>query len=357
MRARGPHLLPVDDKMVATVDGAGAQAGEVAAGIGLGIALAPQLVGAENARQMPLFLLLGSPVDEGRAQQVQRARRRQDGRAGAEIFLVENDLLHKAGAAPAIFLRPGDPDPAGGVHLLLPGNALFQCLAIGRDALVGGIVDADLRRQVFFEPVAEFGAESRVLGAVGDAPPRYRGIFRQQDDKGQIVFAVKFTRLYRGCQSPAPGSRSEMWITIRSDVPPNIPVLLIASDDAGCLSSASSAADSRASRRRSRRCAGRSSGSGRLRPGRCRAGATASSARRCRPVRGGRYRASMPRSCMCGSFMTSGAVRTGAHGMRYALARANTSIFGGCGSRLRPAHRSRPYGRRARHWSQSAGRP
>src|SRR5436853_81388 len=37
---------------------------------------------------------------------------------------------------------------------------------------------------------------------------------------------------------------------------------------------------------------------------------------------------SMPRSCMCRSCMTSGAVRTGAHGTRFALARANTSIFG-----------------------------
>ena len=90
------------------------------------------------------------------------------GRPGAEIFLVEDHLLHKAGAAPAIFLGPGDPDPAGGVHRLLPGNALFERLAVGRDALVGGIVDADLRRQVGFEPAAELGAEGRVLGAVGE---------------------------------------------------------------------------------------------------------------------------------------------------------------------------------------------
>src|SRR5580704_13753586 len=104
MRARGPHLLPIDDKMVAPVYRASAQAREIAAGIRLRIALAPQLVGAEDARQVPLFLLLRSPMNERRAQQVQRARRRQNRRTGAEIFLVEDHLLHKARAAAAIVL-------------------------------------------------------------------------------------------------------------------------------------------------------------------------------------------------------------------------------------------------------------
>src|SRR3989440_12947772 len=113
MRARSPHLLPVDDEMVTPVDGAGAQAGEISAGIGLRIALAPQLVGAENARQVPLLLLLGSPMNERRAQQVQRACRREHRRPRAEIFLIEDHLLHKAGATAAILLGPGDPNPPG----------------------------------------------------------------------------------------------------------------------------------------------------------------------------------------------------------------------------------------------------
>ena len=44
MRARGPDLLPVDDEMVALVDGAGAQTGEIGAGARPGIALTPDLV-------------------------------------------------------------------------------------------------------------------------------------------------------------------------------------------------------------------------------------------------------------------------------------------------------------------------
>src|SRR5262249_61895880 len=96
MRARGPHLLAIDDEMIAMVDGAGSQTRQIPAGVGLGIALAPQLVGAKDARQVPPFLLFGSPVDERRAQQVQRTGGRQGGRAGTKVFLVENDLVHEA---------------------------------------------------------------------------------------------------------------------------------------------------------------------------------------------------------------------------------------------------------------------
>src|SRR5260370_15363117 len=176
MRARSPYLLPIDHEMVAPIDGAGTQAGEIAAGIWFRIALAPQLVGAEDARQVPLLLLFGSPMNERRAQEIQRVRCRQNRRTGAEIFLVEDHLLHKARAAPAIFFGPGDPDPAGGVHRLLPPNALFECLAVGRHALVGGIVDADLRRQVHFEPAPEMGTKGGMLGAVGEVHggPLYR---------------------------------------------------------------------------------------------------------------------------------------------------------------------------------------
>src|SRR5215472_13178114 len=68
MRSRGPYFLSVDDKIVAAVDGACAQTGEIPARVGFGIALAPQLVGAQNPRQVALFLFLGAPMDQGRAQ-------------------------------------------------------------------------------------------------------------------------------------------------------------------------------------------------------------------------------------------------------------------------------------------------
>ena len=117
---------------------------------------------------MALFLRLGAALDQRRTQEVDRAGSRQDRGAGAEILLVENHLLHKAGAAPAIFLGPGNPDPAGGVHLFLPGDALFQSLAVGGDALVGGIVDFDFLGEIVVKPLPELGAESGMLRAVGE---------------------------------------------------------------------------------------------------------------------------------------------------------------------------------------------
>ena len=54
------------------------------------------------------------------------------------------------------------------MHLLLPGDALFQSLAVGGDALVGGIVDFDFLGEIVVEPLPELGAESGMLRAVGE---------------------------------------------------------------------------------------------------------------------------------------------------------------------------------------------
>src|SRR5207244_3054496 len=137
------------DEMVAVVNGTGAQARQITTGVGLGKPLAPQLVGVEDARQVAPLLLRGAPMYETGAEEVEPAGPRQDRGAGADILLVEDDLLHEIGAAAAIFLGPGEPDPAGGMHFLLPLDALLQRLAVGCHALIGGVVDADLGRQVF----------------------------------------------------------------------------------------------------------------------------------------------------------------------------------------------------------------
>ncbi len=132
--------------MIAGIDGACAQARQIAAGAGFGEALAPALLAGKDARQMALFLRLGAALDQGRTEQVDRTGARQDRGAGAEILLVENDLLHKTGTAAAVLLGPGDADPAGRMHLLLPGDAFFENIAIGRHPLVGSVVDLDLGR-------------------------------------------------------------------------------------------------------------------------------------------------------------------------------------------------------------------
>src|ERR1043166_9390815 len=64
MRARRPYLLAVDQEMVALIDRASAQAGEIGAGPRLGIALAPDLVAAKDLWQVPLLLRLSAPMNE-----------------------------------------------------------------------------------------------------------------------------------------------------------------------------------------------------------------------------------------------------------------------------------------------------
>ncbi len=116
---------------------------------------------------MALLLLLVAPMNERRAQEVEAALARQDRCPDAEVFLVPDHLLHEIGAAPAVFLGPRDPDPAGRVHLLLPGDALYQDLAIGRDALVLRVLDLEILAQICLEPITELAAEGGVLGCVG----------------------------------------------------------------------------------------------------------------------------------------------------------------------------------------------
>src|SRR5437763_406548 len=65
--ARGPLVLAVADGVVAVVDGAGPEAGEVRHGTRRGVAVAADLRGAEDLRQMLGFLLLVAPLNERRA--------------------------------------------------------------------------------------------------------------------------------------------------------------------------------------------------------------------------------------------------------------------------------------------------
>ena len=55
---RGPHLLAVDHPLVAVELGAGLDVGEVGAGVGLAVALAPQLGAGDDPGQEPGLLLV-----------------------------------------------------------------------------------------------------------------------------------------------------------------------------------------------------------------------------------------------------------------------------------------------------------
>src|SRR5262249_13792628 len=121
--------------------------------------------------------LVGAPLDECRADQADPGVAGKDGRPGAEALLVVDDLLHQRGAAPAVLDRPRDADPPGLVHRALPLHATLEGRPVRRDALVGGIGDTQVARQVVGKPAAELLAQRillwRVLKVHGP-PPRWR---------------------------------------------------------------------------------------------------------------------------------------------------------------------------------------
>ena len=107
-----PDLLARDHPLVAVADGPRLDVGQVAARVGLGVALAPQLGALPDRREEARLLLGRAVVDQGRAEQplahdVDPARRR-----GPGVLLVEDDLLGHGGAPAAVLDRPAQAGPA-----------------------------------------------------------------------------------------------------------------------------------------------------------------------------------------------------------------------------------------------------
>ena len=95
LAAARPDLLAVDDEVVALVHGGGLERGQVAAGVGLGVELAPQLLGREDLLEIALLLRVGAVDDDGRpddadAQAVGRRRR-----VGLRHLVGHDRLLHR----------------------------------------------------------------------------------------------------------------------------------------------------------------------------------------------------------------------------------------------------------------------
>ena len=61
---RRPDLLAVDHPLVAVEHGPAAEVAEVGAGVGLGVALAPEVLAAEDPREEVALLLLGAPLQQ-----------------------------------------------------------------------------------------------------------------------------------------------------------------------------------------------------------------------------------------------------------------------------------------------------
>src|SRR6185312_13243037 len=104
--AGGPHLLAVDHPLVAVEYGRRLQRGQVGAAVRLAEALAPAHRAVEDARQELLLLLLGPPLQDGRADESVAEEVGAQWSLQPGELLGEDDALHRRQALAAVLLRP-----------------------------------------------------------------------------------------------------------------------------------------------------------------------------------------------------------------------------------------------------------
>ena len=124
----GPDLLAVDDEVVAVAHALGFERGQVAAGVRLGEALAPDFVAREDAGQVAFLLLFGADGDDRRPDQSLADRAHPLRGVGQGQLFLEDGLLDERGAAAAEFLGPGDAGIAAFEQLALPGLEILVVL-------------------------------------------------------------------------------------------------------------------------------------------------------------------------------------------------------------------------------------
>src|SRR5262249_17629980 len=132
--------------------------GEVAAGVGLAVALAPQLLGVADARQKAALLLVAAESDQRRAEQLLADVPQAPGRARAGVLLVEDCLLDERASLAALRPQPARTAPAGGGARALQGAAQLEqrLFVAGTAAPAQG---REVTGEVLLDPAARLGAE------------------------------------------------------------------------------------------------------------------------------------------------------------------------------------------------------
>ena len=169
LRGGRPGLLTVDDVVAAVSDRAGLEGGEVRAGPGLGVALAPPVVAREDAGEKAALLFPGPERDDDRPDHVHPERHRRRGAGRLHLFL-EEVALERAPARTPVLHRPARSHPAPPVQDLLPSDLAF---------LVHPGAGPGALAHVFREPLAKEGAhlllERAFLGVQGKVHEAYPG--------------------------------------------------------------------------------------------------------------------------------------------------------------------------------------
>ena len=145
---RRPHLLAVDDPLVAVLHPTGGEAGEVGTGPGLREQLAPHLLAGEQRAEVALLLIRAPPLDDRRAAHAVADRVAEHGvrAAGRGDAFVDRLLVLGHETEPAVALRE--------VH---PGEAAVELLAEERDRI-------GRRRRELLQELVEQGIDPCFVG-------------------------------------------------------------------------------------------------------------------------------------------------------------------------------------------------
>ena len=153
--ARGPHLLTVDDEVVAVQHRPGPQAGQVRSGVGLAHPERGGDLGPEDGHRPPLLLLLGAEAQQGRRDDGQALRVEGGVDAAASQLLSVHELLEQRGVPAAVLRRVAGHEPAGVEHRALPPPGPRRDVS----ARMGALRGLGLGRGVLVQPCRELAAE------------------------------------------------------------------------------------------------------------------------------------------------------------------------------------------------------
>ena len=152
----GPDLLSVDHVVVAVLDRAGLQRGEVGAGTGLGVALAPRRPRVDDVVEELALLTVGA-VDEQRRTDVPDRDQVRSGNAVVSQLLVEYRLLGEGEAHAAVLSGPGGSGPA--LLCQLGPDALGEFPGLVRPLfVVGDIQTVPVLAELVTDPAANLVA-------------------------------------------------------------------------------------------------------------------------------------------------------------------------------------------------------
>ena len=192
--AAGPCLLAVEDPVAVVrrvARRARADAGQVAAGVGLGPALAPDLVAGRHRREVARLLGLGPVLEHGGGEQEDAVLAHPLRGPGAVVLLLEDEPFEDPDVAPAVFDRPAHHRPAVLEEGVLPG-------AVGLEAFGGIERRQGAGRHVRGQPGPGLGAEGLLLGA-----------------EGQVHDAGNLPQRPRRCQRPGQAMPGRGWCCTR----------------------------------------------------------------------------------------------------------------------------------------------